>query len=301
MDERTACPDTSRCASNGLERPAVPAERDKDETELAGRRPAAGVPVHGLSFQDMDSHFSARIADAPIQTEPFPHCYIRDVFPPDFYQAILKALPADDCYANYPPPYEARLFFNLDPPTAGKLGRFWQEFEGWINSQPFLGRMADKFASFLPHTYCHRKALVDKSTVGDAVGIGCRTLVTRDYGDFALGPHSDSTNKFITAIFYLPKDERFSSFGTSIYRPKEAGFTDFSSRHYKHDQFDLIRTFPNLPNSLFLFVKTENSFHGVEPGDYPNDGRNLLMWIPQIGISSMNWSPLELPRSVLAD
>lgn len=131
--------------------------------------------------------------------------------------------------------------------------------------------------------------------------IGCRTLVTRDYGDFALGPHTDSSNKFVTAIFYLPRDQRFASFGTSIYRPKEPGYTDFDSRHHSHDAFDLVRTFPNVPNSVFMFVKTENSFHGVAPGDYPDDGRDMLMWIPQIGLSKANWNPLALPRRLLAD
>jgi hypothetical protein len=234
-----------------------------------------------------------------VRTEPFPHCYVAEVFPEPFYRALLRQLPRDDFYSKYPPPYEARLFFNLDPGNAQALGAFWGEFEGWINGQPFLDRMAEKFGPFLAGTYAQRKALVDGSTDGDVVRIGCRTLVTRDYGDFALGPHSDSPSKFITAIFYLPADDRFAAFGTSIYRPKQPGFRSWKSTHYKHDLFEVVRTFPNVPNSLFVFMKSDISFHGVEPGDYPNDGRNMLMWVPDIGMSDRNWGPLRLPRRLL--
>jgi hypothetical protein len=97
----------------------------------------------------------------------------------------------------------------------------------------------------------------------------------------------------------LAKDDRFSAFGTSIYRPKEADFVAWKSPHYSHDKFDLVGTFPNAPNSLFVFVKTNNSFHGVEPGDYPNDGRNLLMWIPEIGTSQRATGSLTVPVEVL--
>ena len=256
---------------------------------------------HSSGFtNDVHAHVFSQIAAAEVHTAPFPHCFVRNVFPSGFYQTLLEALPADARYQKYPPPYESRLYFDLNPPTADGLGEFWREFQAWINGPVFLRGMAEKFSPYVRAVHEYRKELMEQNSAGDFVKIGCRTIVTRDYGDFVLGPHTDSVVKFITAIFYLPKDDEFAEFGTSIYKPKEAGFTAWDSPHFPHDKFDLVRTFPNVPNSLFVFVKTENSFHGVQPGDYPNSGRNMLMWIPEIGKSGRAWGPLWLPRSLLA-
>lgn len=115
---------------------------------------------------------------------------------------------------------------------------------------------------------------------------------------FRARPHTDAVSKIVTAIFYLPRDARMSVFGTSIYRPKERGFTAWKCPHLPHEQFDLVRTVPFVPNSMFVFMKSDRSFHGVEPGDYPNSGRDMLMWIPEIGRSEKTWGDLSLDRRV---
>ena len=244
-------------------------------------------------------HVFSRIEVTPTQTDPFPHLYVPEVFPPDFYANLITQLPHDDRYEPFPPPYESRLSINLKPDTAAQLGPFWQRFESWINGQEFLNRMVQKFAQVLPHMHGHRASIVDANTNDGQVGIRPHTILNRDYANFALGPHTGGVSKFIVAIFYLASDDRFSSFGTSIYRPREAGFTAWESPIYPHDKFDRVRTFPNLPNSLFIFVKTDNSFHGVEPGHHRRDGRNLLMWIPKISVSWRTGEPLTIPLQVL--
>jgi hypothetical protein len=244
-------------------------------------------------------HVFLRIEETPAQTEPFPHLYVRDVFPSDFYASLISHLPEDSRYKPFAPPYEMRLSLDVNPEKAAELGPFWQAFESWINGQDFLDGMVHKFAQFLPPVHHHRASLVDASTIDGQVRVGTRTILNRDYANFVLGPHTDQVAKFIVAIFYLANDDRFSDFGTSIYRPKEEGFVSWKSPHHPHDKFNLVRTFPNVPNSLFVFVKTDNSFHGVEPGDYPNDGRNLLMWIPEIGTSQRTWGTLTIPIQAL--
>ncbi|MCC6920795.1 MAG: hypothetical protein IT548_16475 [Alphaproteobacteria bacterium] len=248
-------------------------------------------------MQKLKAHVVARIAQAEIEADPFPHCYVRDVFPSDTYAQMLRELPEDRRFDTYPAPYEARLFLNLDPGNAKAIGGMWRRIERLVNSQDFLDAMVAKFGHLLPISAAHRASQIARTAEGESVPIGSRTMLLRDYADFALGPHTDAVNKFITAIFYLPGDDRFAAFGTSIYRPKERGFTAWRSPHFRHEKFDLLRTFSNVPNSLFVFVKTDNSFHGVEPGSYPTGGRNLMMWVPEIGTSDQTWGRLSLERS----
>jgi hypothetical protein len=79
-------------------------------------------------------------------------------------------------------------------------------------------------------------------------------------------------------LFYLPKDLSQSHIGTSMYLPNDPNFTCPGGPHYGFDKFTRLHTMPFLPNSLFVFVKTSNSFHGVEPVTDPDTRRWLLLF-----------------------
>lgn len=243
-------------------------------------------------------HVAARIHKATLETEPFTYGYIQNIFPTDFYAELIAKLPPSGKYAPSAPPYESRTSLDINSATTRDLGAFWQSFEEWINGQALLDCMVEKFKPVLPTMSALRSEQLAAHTLGDAVRISCRTLLVRDSGDFTLGPHTDSANKFVTAIFYLSKDNRFVEFGTSVYKPKETGFTSWLSKHWPHDKFDLVSTMPNVPNSVFIFAKTDRSFHGVQPGAYSNDGRDLLMWAPHIDPAKHPWGELSVPRSL---
>lgn len=246
----------------------------------------------------VEKFFFDRIGDADLVTSPFPHFYVENIFPADFYQELLESLPPDDRYTRQRPPYEARLNLTLTAASVAGLGLFWTVFEDWINSQRLLDKMSAKFSGALGSVHQFRKNLIEKSQRNGRVRISARTVLARDYAHFALGPHTDSAKKFVTAIFYLSRDNRLEQFGTSIYAPKQPGYVEWTSIHHPHADFNLLRTFPNRPNSLFVFMKTENSFHGVEPGDYPNTGRDVMFWLPEIGTGDPTRKELALPREL---
>ena len=50
------------------------------------------------------------------------------------------------------------------------------------------------------------------------------------------------------------------------------------STHHKREQFDLLLTMPYRPNTVFAFLKTPNSFHGVEPVLARDVRRDLLLY-----------------------
>ena len=104
------------------------------------------------------------------------------------------------------------------------------------------------------------------------------SLLVQDITNYALGPHTDSPHKVITVLFYLPKDDLQRHLGTSIYVPKDPNFTCPGGPHYARDGFEKLYSMPFLPNSLFCFLKTHNSFHGVEPVADPDTRRWLLLY-----------------------
>ena len=82
--------------------------------------------------------------------------------------------------------------------------------------------------------------------------------------------HTDTTKKFLSFLFYLPKDENLIDLGTALYKLKKeiANIDEKGNIHLPPDSTDeyfvLVKKIPFLPNSLFVFPRTNYSFHGVE-------------------------------------
>jgi len=137
----------------------------------------------------------------------------------------------------------------------------------WLVGGAFSRVLTRKFHSYLVQRFEGRKiSLYDEA------------LLVQDTTNYALGPHSDAPRKVITLLFYLPKDTSQQHLGTSIYVPRDREWTCLGGPHYQHEDFERLWTMPFLPNSLFVFFKTDRSFHGVEPVADPDTRRWLLLY-----------------------
>jgi len=232
-----------------------------------------------MSSNDVDLYVQYRIANAPVLEFPYPHIYVRDIFPEDFYvrlranlpsQAHLRTLPslgrvADD----YPDsrlvmPMRREHIANLEPQQRA----FWEELMGWMLGPTFGQLMIAKFAAYLQHRF------------GDiaAQSYADEALVVRDRTTYTLPPHTDAPDKVLSFLFYLPPDASMAQLGTSLYVPKDRQLTCRGGMRYPFDQFRRVRTMEYLPNTLFAFMKTPDSFHGVEPITQPDVQRDLLLY-----------------------
>lgn len=228
---------------------------------------------------DANLHVLYRIANAPIKPFPFPHIYVQDVFPPDFYRELRTHLPpAEVCQdlkalkrvgAGYP---DTRLVMVITPENIQKLPdpsrSFWDRIGRWLLGGAFGQVMASKFAEFLGQRFgdLRQTRFQDEA------------LLVQDYSTYSLGPHTDSPAKVLSFLFYLPPDDALAHLGTSIYVPKDPGFRCPGGPHYGFEKFDRMATMPYLPNTLFAFLKTDNSFHGVEPIQDAGVRRDLLLY-----------------------
>jgi hypothetical protein len=212
-----------------------------------------------------------QIANAPVRGFPYPHCFVRDVFPADFYAEMQRNLP--DPAAMIPileargvKGYEERFVLELHKPEhlatlPDDKRKFWQDAATWFVGSPYgqLGRLGNlMMQKFQPFVQSRLKNLNGFRFYDEA-------FLVEDITNYKLGPHTDSPPKVITMLFYLPKDESQSHLGTSIYIPKDRTFRCGGGPHYPFDWFERMASMPFLPNSLFTFVKGDNSFHGVEP------------------------------------
>jgi hypothetical protein len=104
----------------------------------------------------------------------------------------------------------------------------------------------------------------------------------RHRAGYFLGPHSDLHTKLVVLLLYLAPAESAAHLGTSLYRPKVPGFTCPNSIHYPFEDFVKVKTAPYKPNSLLAFVRSDVSFHGVEPlseQDVAACSRDLIQYV----------------------
>jgi len=227
---------------------------------------------------NVNLHVLYKVANSPVSVFPFPHIYVRDVFPADFYREIRQHLPPAGVYkdlkalnrvdADYP---DTRLVMVVNPENIQALAEpirsFWDGFARWLLGG-FGQTVLAKFGQFLDRRFGNSRAMEYYD----------EALIVQDYSTYSLGPHTDSPSKALSFLFYLPPDDSLAHLGTSIYFPKDPTFTCHGGPHHPFERFERVATMPYLPNSLFAFVKTHNSFHGVEPIQETGIRRDLLLY-----------------------
>jgi len=227
----------------------------------------------------VDLHVVYRVANAPVRDYPFPHVLVHEVFPPDFYRELRANLPEQGALKTLGAlgritggDYPARLVMPLTPENTAKLPAeqraFWERFGNWILTGGFGRMMLAKFEPWLKTRF----ADLGRQNFSDEV------LIVRDGTSYALGPHTDARHKVLSFLFYLPADDSQAHLGTSIYLPNDPQFRCEGGPEHDRRRFRLMATMPYLPNTLFAFMKTSNSFHGVEPIHGPAVRRDVLLY-----------------------
>jgi hypothetical protein len=234
-----------------------------------------------------EMHLLYRAGNAPVNLFPYPHVYVRDVFPPAFYRELVRHIPPSETLkpisdlrpvsAEYG---KTRWILPLQADAVAALAQpyrdFWHELGGRLMNGNFGALLLSRFEPFV------RQRFQDMT----GVEFAAEAMLVQDYTDYALGPHTDRESKVLSVLFYLPADDSQAHLGTSIYLPKAPGFTCPGGPHHPFDRFDRVATMPYVPNSMFAFLKTPNAFHGVEPIREAGVKRSLLLYDIQYGRSA---------------
>src|SRR5690349_22392287 len=230
------------------------------------------------------NHFIGRLGGVKVDTDPFPHYYLEQVLPESYYQELLHHLPGSSVYENLYEVTDLKLdhfrhryqrdlnegWTNALPP---KLQNFWNSFNEWFLSPRLAQAFLESFAEPLRSRIGEREAWPEVSVEAQFI---------RHRAGYFLGPHSDLYTKLVVVLLYLAPDARAERLGTSLYRPRRTGFSCPDSKHYPFEDFIRVKTAPYKPNSLLAFVRSDISFHGLEPlteADVATEGRDLIQYV----------------------
>ena len=233
-------------------------------------------------FSDVSSHLVYQVLNAPLREYPYPHFFSTGMFPEAFYAEIMKHMPDEDAYqslieqgqvrvsSEFVETYEQRSVISLYTDHINVIDEskrgFWLKFNKILSSPEFLTSLMLKFKPWL----------INRFGEGVEINYGAQIDLIRDSEKWALGPHTDKPDNITVILLYLPSDDTTPYLGTSIYTPKEPGFTCEGGQHHIREKFNCANTLPYLPNSAVGFFMNNTSFHGVECVKKDGDVRNLI-------------------------
>ena len=223
--------------------------------------------------ETVQAHFTYNLANATVRHYPFPHLYYENVFPDNFYTSLIKSMPE---FPSYSPMSKVRPVFRSDGKPAypdrfvitlnhkmKSIGPHWDILQKVLDSQPTHMTLLSKFRNII------------QPRIGDDAVLEPDAILIRDRTNYTLGPHTDNPKRLAVLIIYLPETNENPHLGTSLYVPNSPGQICPGGPHYNHEDFTCVFTAPYKPNSAIAFVKTDNSFHGVEPV-LEGEERNLI-------------------------
>ncbi|MGE5537103.1 MAG: hypothetical protein ACM30I_00680 [Gemmatimonas sp.] len=225
-----------------------------------------------------EAHVVRRIDTTPATNDPIPHVFVENVFPADVYAEILRQIPARAFYTpiaetgRTDDTYENRLilhFRSLDKLPSDQR-RFWQAFAAWFQGSELASAVIRKFHDTLA-------AAIGKDL--RTLSYGVEAILVKDLDGYQIGPHTDLRNRAVSLLFYLPKDDRYETYGTSFYRPRDPALRSDGSRHLQFSDFERVGMTPCRANAMLGFPRTDTSFHGVEAIRQSGIERDVLLYI----------------------
>ena len=184
-----------------------------------------------------------KILNTPIREWPYPHFYTENVFPHETYSELMTWLDDDHNFRPLEGGYAHRTFTD-------ELPEFMRDLSG--------GRFAKGIMQYFNYQFHQRYPHAGRP----AFEMDWRFI--RDEEGYTIGPHTDTPRKVVSLLFYLPKAADDYDLGTGVYIPDDGKKKCVGGPHYPFDGFSEVFRAPFLPNSVFGFWKTTNSWHAVE-------------------------------------
>ena len=209
-----------------------------------------------------------RVEESALESTPFPHIYLENLFPPAYYSSLLDHLPATRCYrelrhrdAMQPDGHSARRKFYLFPEHVALLPEeqrhLWLPLSRALRSRRLQDAVKRKFRAALERRFGRS---IDRLSFYPVA------MLLQDLPGYRIGIHGDSLRKALTVQLYLPRDDSQMHLGTVLHESRDGSAAD------------RLKRLPFAPATGYaLPVLYHESWHSVVRTG-PGDGvRNSLM------------------------
>jgi len=219
--------------------------------------------IYNISFiEDGIIKMIENINNTDVNSEPYQFFTLENIFPFEFYRYIISSLPEFDKWRwsdEKNMSEKKRLYFDFSRKELNSLSvekkKLWSYFKSKLLTKHFFYVIAKKFG----------KEINDRLLAArDTSRLTMELMIRRDYTGYSLLPHTDHPDRVFTLMFYIPKDESLSEYGTVVYKPLNKDFVCDGLARHSTLIFEVAAKTKFLQNTGMCFLKSNKSFHGVD-------------------------------------
>lgn len=224
----------------------------KQQEEVAGL-------VRHLDPERIEIHVCRAVANAILNTDPFPHILVEDWLPADVYRTMIRALPPPIFFAekemirqrlpvpfSFGPTYSRRVWDFIAAEIVGRMLRdaVQKKFAGVIRD--YVQSIAGSAADGLPL---------------DLHASDGRIMLRRP--GYVIAPHRDPKWGFVTGLVYLAREGDDEAHGTQLYRVRDDEEAPTDKPYYvEEERCELVKAVPFRANTLLVFLNSTGA-HGA--------------------------------------
>jgi hypothetical protein len=244
---------------------------------MSSERTCANCVANSWHIAPLREHIEAKISGSELAFWPFPHVIIKDFFPADVYEEIIKRnlfrknrgkewfTKEELLKRKSSSPYDHRLQINFHEKSNYDANDEDREFWGMLTETFLEGNwfpklVITKFPEYFAIRYgelAQRKDFVDR--------FRREFFLQRHEPGYYIGPHTDIPSRVFTCIFSFADRPGFERLGTLLMRHKDPMVRCTGYQHYTNwEDFEVVKNAEYRPNNFLLFFKTPHSFHAVK-------------------------------------
>jgi hypothetical protein len=209
---------------------------------------------------NLGDHLAGRIDATPLETAPFDHVYVENLFPPDLYRELRHkdAIQADGTSARR----EFYLFPEHVALLPAKIRAIWTEVSRATRSSGLQDAFKRKFKMALEGRF-------ERDI--DRLNFYVIPILVRDLGGYRISIHDDSGRKAITVQLYLPHDDSQAHLGTRFHEGRDG------------DAAERVKALKFRPSTAYAFPvvpgKTWHSVARTTPADGARDSLMMTYYV----------------------
>jgi 2OG-Fe(II) oxygenase superfamily len=225
-----------------------------------------------------------------ISYDPFCHFQVEHYLPPKMYQSLLESFPERKWFQETVEGDKNRLHSLYSADIVREFRQqypVWRDFMDFLSSQAFLNDLYNFVRRGLVNSrgFWNSRPWCEVANHNPFTSLVNQPIRMQfEFSRLPRGsfvpPHTDAPDKLVSLLLYFPDPAWREHYGgnTDFYRPKRSELEhNWDNRRVPVEELVPFHSSRFAPNRLVGFLKSENSYHGVNPITCPDGmARNSL-------------------------